>query len=161
MAGANSWSATSAPPQQSDADARVGLLRVAKGVVVFVYAVVLVNLVLLGLGFILQLFGASIDAAFTRWVYRNVERIMEPFRGMFPSQELSDQSVLDVSLLFAMIVYTVVGIALHASIAWLTDKIVMLRRRQGAALQSGRPGEPATPAVGSPVAPPRQGASYR
>jgi hypothetical protein len=38
-------------------------------------------------------------------VYRNVERIMEPFRGMFPTHALNDRSVVDFSLLFAMIVY--------------------------------------------------------
>jgi uncharacterized protein YggT (Ycf19 family) len=111
-----------------DGEAKLWLLRVAKALVVFVYAVVIVNLVLLTLGFFLQLFGASTDAEFTRWVYRNVERIMEPFRGMFPSQAVSDQSVLDVSLLFAMIVYSLVGIAVHALVTWLTGRIVALRR---------------------------------
>jgi uncharacterized protein YggT (Ycf19 family) len=123
------------------------LLRVAKAVVVLVYAFVLIDLVLLTLGFFLRLFGASTDAEFTRWVYRNVERIMEPFRGMFPSQALSDQSVLDVSLLFAMIVYSIVGIALHALVEWLTGKIVSLRARQRIApLQRQRQ----APAVASP-----------
>ena len=56
----------------------------------------LINLVLLTLGFFLRLFGASTDAEFTRWVYRNVDRIMEPFRGIFPSHAVSDVSVLDV-----------------------------------------------------------------
>jgi hypothetical protein len=80
-------------------------------------------------------------------VYRNVERIMEPFRGMFPSQALSDQSVLDVSLLFAMIVYSIVGIALHALVEWLTAKIVALRHRQQiASLQR----QQTAPAVASP-----------
>ena len=106
------------------------LLRAAKAIVVLIYAFVLIDLVLLTMGFFLRLFGASTDAEFTRWVYRNVERIMEPFRGMFRSQALSDQSVLDVSLLFAMIVYSIVGIALHALVEWLTTKIVALRHRQ-------------------------------
>jgi hypothetical protein len=84
-------------------------------------------------------------------VYRNVERIMEPFRGMFPSQVVSDQSVLDVSLLFAMIVYSIVGLAVHALVTWLTDKIVTLRRQQQIALRSVRElGEPAMP----PTVPP-------
>ena len=111
--------------EPTDREPQLWLLRVAKAVVVLVYAFVLINLVLLILGFFLRLFGASTDAEFTRWVYRNVERIMEPFRGMFPSQALSDQSVLDVSLLFAMIVYSIVGIALHALVEWLTGLLVL------------------------------------
>jgi len=110
-------------------ETQLWLLRAAKAVVVLVYAFVLIDLVLLTLGFFLRLFGASTDAEFTRWVYRNVDRIMEPFRGMFPSHAVSDVSVLDVSLLFAMIVYAIIGIALHALVEWLTGKIVTLRHR--------------------------------
>jgi uncharacterized protein YggT (Ycf19 family) len=130
--------APSPPDDTRGEDSKLLLLRAAKAVVVFVYAFVLVNLVLLTLGFLLRLFGASTDAEFTRWVYRSVDRIMEPFRGMFPSHTLSDQSVVDVSLLFAMIVYAIVGIALHALVTWLTDKIVVLRRQQRVAQAPSR-----------------------
>lgn len=126
------------------------LLRAAKVVVVFVYIWVLVDLVILTLGFFLRLFGASTEAVFTRWVYRNVDRIMEPFRGMFPSKVVSDHSVVDVSLLFAMIVYLIVGIAVHALITWVTDKIVGLRRQQLAAERGQRQGGPAMPPAGQP-----------
>ena len=114
------------PP--ADQQAKLGFLRVAKVVVVFVYVVVAVNLVLLTTGFILRLFGASTEAAFTRWIYRNVDRIMEPFRGIFPTHAVSDTSVVDSSLLFAMIVYALLALALHALVTWLTKKIVGLRR---------------------------------
>ncbi len=133
--------------EPTDREPQFWLLRVAKAVVVLVYAFVLIDLVLLTLGFFLRLFGASTDAEFTRWVYRNVDRIMEPFRGMFPSQALSDQSVLDVSLLFAMIVYAIVGIALHALVEWLTGKIVALRHRQQIASMQR---QQTAPAVASP-----------
>jgi uncharacterized protein YggT (Ycf19 family) len=103
---------------------------VAKGVTLFIYAVVIVNLVILSVGFLLRLFGASTDASFTRWVYRNVERIMEPFRGMFPSHPVSDRSVIDFSLLFAMIVYCIAGIALHAAVLWLAGRIAEIQRRE-------------------------------
>lgn len=116
--------------QSTESDTQLWLLRAAKGVVIFVYIWVLVNLVLLTLGFFLRLLGASTDAAFTRWVYRNVDRVMDPFRGMFPDREISDVSVLDASLLFAMIVYIMLGIGVHALVSWLTGKIVALRRRQ-------------------------------
>jgi len=123
---------------------KLWLLRAAKALVVFVYIVVIIDLVLLTLGFFLQLFGASTDAEFTRWVYRNVERIMEPFRGMFPSKAVSDQSVLDVSLLFAMIVYSIVGMTIHALVTWLTDRIVALRRPRQVTPMGVGAGGPAT-----------------
>jgi hypothetical protein len=117
----------SAPPTD---DTRLWILRVAKGVVLFIYAVVIVNLAVLSMGFVLRLLGASTDAAFTRWVYRNVERIMEPFRGIFPSHPVTDRSVIDFSLLFAMIVYCCLGIALHAAVVWLASKIAGIQRRE-------------------------------
>jgi uncharacterized protein YggT (Ycf19 family) len=120
-----------APPTESSGhETQLWLLRAAKAVVVLVYVFVLIDLVLLTLAFFLRLFGASIDAEFTQWVYRSADRVMEPFRGIFPTHALSEQSVLDVSLLFAMIVYAILGIALHGLIVWLTEKIGTLRQRQ-------------------------------
>ncbi|HEX8802992.1 MAG TPA: hypothetical protein VF743_02325, partial [Acidimicrobiales bacterium] len=119
-----------APLEPTGDDAKVWMVRLARGVVLFIYAVVLVNLVLLLLGFVLRLFGASTDAEFTRWVYRNVDRIMEPFRGMFPTHPVSGDSVLDVSLLFAMVVYAILGLALHALVTWLAARVVDMRRRE-------------------------------
>jgi uncharacterized protein YggT (Ycf19 family) len=110
-------------------DTTVWVLRIAKVIVVFVYAVVAVCLVLLTLAFVLQLFGASTDAEFTRWVYRNADRVMEPFRGMFPSPTLSDRSVVDFSVLFAMVVYAMVALALHALISWLGEQAARAARR--------------------------------
>ncbi len=144
-------------------ESQLWLLRGARALVVFVYAFVLIDLVMLTLGFFLRLFGASTEAEFTRWVYRSVDRIMEPFRGIFPSHAVSDVSVLDVSLLFAMIVYSILGIALHALLTWLTGKIVAQRRqdeitarqqqRQAAAMQAAA--QPSAPyAAGPPGSPP-------
>jgi hypothetical protein len=107
----------------------VWILRLARFIVLFVYVVVAACAVILTLGFVLRLFGASTDADFTEWVYRNVDRIMEPFRGMFPEEQLGDRSVVDFSLLFAMIVYGIVAIGLHALVSWLARHIGTLTRR--------------------------------
>ena len=142
------------PTEPTDHTPQLWLLRAAKAVVVLVYVFVLIDLVLLALGFFLRLFGASTDAEFTRWVYRNVERIMEPFRGMFPSRAVSDVSVLDVSLLFAMIVYAIIGIALHALVEWLTGKIVARRRSAWITEQQRR--QAVDPYAGDPYAAPSE-----
>jgi uncharacterized protein YggT (Ycf19 family) len=106
----------------------VWIVRLARVIVLFIYVVVAACAAILGLGFVLRLFGASTDADFTEWVYRNVDRIMEPFRGMFPTEPLGDRSVLDFSLLFAMIVYGIVAVGLHALVSWLARYIVTLTR---------------------------------
>ncbi len=111
----------------------VGLARAARVITYLVYAFVIVALVILVFGFFLLLFGASPDAAFTEWVYRSLDRVMAPFRGIFETVPLNGESVLDTSVLFAMIVYSIAGLALRALIDWLTAKITELRARAWAA----------------------------
>src|SRR5262245_5515605 len=110
-------------------DARLTVGTIARVLLWIVYVWVVLNLVLLFLAFVLLLFGANPQADFTQWVYRSVTRSMAPFRGIFEPIVLSDQSVLDTSLLFAMIIYGVVALLLRAGIDWVSDFIVKRRRR--------------------------------
>ena len=88
-----------------------------------VYAFVVAALVLLLLGFVLLLFGANPDAPFAEWVYRGLERVMAPFRGLFEPVPLDGRSVLDLSIVFPIIVYGLVALLLHALIEWLTVRV--------------------------------------
>lgn len=110
---------------------RTGLtiVRVARGVTYLVYAFTVVALVILLLGFFLLLFGANPDAPFAEWIYRSLDRVMAPFRGIFKSVELTGNSVLDTSVIFAMIVYSIVALFLNALIDWLTQRLLALRMR--------------------------------
>ena len=116
-------------------DAPITIVRIARVLTYLVYAFVLISLVILVLGFFLLLFGANPDAPFAEWAYRSLDRVMAPFRGIFESVQLNGESVLDTSVLFAMIVYGIVGIALSALIHWLTDKLVVLQRKRALAPQ--------------------------
>jgi uncharacterized protein YggT (Ycf19 family) len=97
--------------------------NVARVLLWFVYVWLMVNLVLLVLAFTLRLLGANPTASFVDWVYRSVERTMAPFRGMFEPLALNDQSVLDTSLLFAAIIYSLAALLLRAAIHWVTERI--------------------------------------
>lgn len=108
-------------------DVKITVGTIAKILLWIVYVWVVLNLVLLFLAFWLQLLGANPQAGFTEWVYRSVSRTMAPFRGIFEPIALSDQSVLNTSLLFAMIIYVVVALLLHAGIDWLTDFVTKRR----------------------------------
>ncbi|MDH3756176.1 MAG: YggT family protein [Acidimicrobiia bacterium] len=98
------------------------LLRGAKALVIVVYVVVIITFAMLTLGFFLHLAGASPEATFVDWVYRNTERAMEPFRGMFPVRDIDDRSVFDASLLFAAALYGFIAIGLHAVVEYLSAK---------------------------------------
>jgi uncharacterized protein YggT (Ycf19 family) len=121
-------------------DASITLVRIARILTYLVYAFVLITLVILVLGFFLLLFGANPDAPFAEWAYRSLDRVMAPFRGIFESVQLNGESVLDTSVLFAMIVYGIVGIALSALIHWLTDKLLVLQRKRALA-EAAKPEE--------------------
>ena len=123
-------------------DASITIVRIARVLTYLVYAFVLISLVILVLGFFLLLFGANPDVPFAEWVYRSLDRVMAPFRGLFESVDLSGNSVFDTSVLFAMIVYGIVGIALSALIHWLTDKLLLLRRQRALAEAAEAASEP-------------------
>ncbi len=117
-------------------DASLSIVRVARALSYLVYAFVLVALAILVVGFFLLLFGANPDAPFAEWVYRSLDRVMAPFRGLFEPVNLNGDSVLDTSVLFAMVIYGIVGMLLSALIAWLSERMMILRRRHAVAAAS-------------------------
>lgn len=133
---------------EANGEARSGWLtvgRLARVLLWFVYAWLIVNLVLLVLAFTLRLFGANPEASFVDWVYRSVARTMAPFRGMFEPIALSDQSVLDTSLLFAAIIYSLAALFLRSAIDWITERVTP-RQTPGPPRQM--PGPPPAPRRG-------------
>jgi uncharacterized protein YggT (Ycf19 family) len=104
-------------------------VTIARGIAYLAYAWVVVSLVILAFGFFLLLFGANPDAAFTEWVYRHLADTMEPFRGIFPQATTPTGMTLDVSVLFAMFVYSLIGLAVRSLIDWLTYRRDRLERR--------------------------------
>ena len=122
-------------PEQEASEVRKTLRVVvlaARGVSYLVYAYVLVVEIILGLGFFLLLFGANRSAGFTEWVYRSLDRAMEPFRGIFTPIELGTtagndvSSVFETSVVFAMVIYGLVAIAVRALVSWLTYRLKRL-----------------------------------
>ena len=99
------------------------ILVIGKTVVLFLYLVFGAYVVILGIAFFLRLFGANPTADFAEWIYRASARIMEPFRGIFPTTELSDTSVFDASLLFAIVMYSIAVIILHGIVDWFAHRI--------------------------------------
>ena len=152
-------------------DTRRTITNLARAITYLLYFFLVAVEIVLALGFVLLLFGASPTAPFVEWVYRNLERAMAPFRGMFAPIDLGTtgtdvQAVFDTSVLFAMVIYGIVAMLLHTLIAWLTVRLNRLdherrvRRdeaRYGQATQlsatdlaSAPPGAPQAGGVGPP-----------
>jgi uncharacterized protein YggT (Ycf19 family) len=103
------------------------IYRISRILVVFVYGFAVVCICLLATAFFLRLFNASTSAPFVRWVYRATSHIMQPFRGIFPAIEGETGSVFDASLLFAMFMYGLLAIGMHALIDWIDRKVAAAR----------------------------------
>lgn len=134
-----------------------------RALVWLVYAYLLITEVVLTLGFVLLLFGANPDASFVAWVYRSLDRAMEPFRGMFTPIDLGLSgshdvgAVLDTSVLFAMLVYAFGAWVVHAALEWLGRLIT--RDERAAATQVYAPA-PLPPGAGGPGGAAGAGPSY-
>src|SRR3954453_4903153 len=112
-----------------DGKAGLGIVRAARILTYFVYGFTIIALTILVVGFFLLLFGANPDAPFAEWVYRSLARVMAPFRGIFEPVQLNGDSVLDPSVIFAMIVYGIVALFLQTLIDWLTQRYLVMRSR--------------------------------
>src|SRR4051795_13027051 len=95
---------------------------IGRGIVWLVYAFVIFAIILATLAFFLELLGASPTSDFAAWVYRGAARVTAPFRGIFPTHALTDDSYLDVSLLFAIIMYGIFALLMSELISWLDRK---------------------------------------
>ena len=61
--------------------------RVSRVLVLFIYGFAIVCTVMLAMAFFLELFNANEATPFVRWVFRATDRIVQPFRGIFPTVE--------------------------------------------------------------------------
>jgi hypothetical protein len=83
---------------------------------------VLVELFLV-LRFVLRLFGANAANGFVNWVYEMSSVLLDPFRGIFPTPVFESTYVLELSTIFAMIIYAVVVMLLVYVIEFFTRPI--------------------------------------
>ena len=107
---------------------RRAALWVSRAVSFVVYVYVLIVEIILLLGFLLLLLGANPSSSFVEWVYRSLDRAMRPFRGIFEPIELGVNqadvpSVLETSVLFAMVVYAILALVIHALLTWLNHRL--------------------------------------
>ena len=77
-----------------------------------IYIVFALAEIILGLRFILKLFGANASNGFVLWVYQTSGSILDPFRGIFPVEVYKSTFVIEFSTLFAMILYAIIAAVL-------------------------------------------------
>src|SRR5882762_2753346 len=102
-----------------DTASKIKGLRFAKVIVWLVYAYFIAATIILLLAFFLLLFDANTTASFTQWVYRSANRVLEPFRGIFPTVTSENGSVIDFAVVFAIIMYGILALLVQALVSWL------------------------------------------
>jgi len=148
--------------------------RISRTLILFVYGFAIVCIVILAIAFFLQLFNANQTAPFVDWTYRAARRIMQPFRGIFPSVEGEQGSVFDVSMLFAMFMYGLLALGANGLIAWIDRKIAAARYESmfqpaatpaassgGVRIPIAAPAASSTVPAATPPGPPPSGYGYQ
>lgn len=90
----------------SGSDTLYGVERV---VLRFLDAVVSIVEFLLGLRLVLHFLGAGGSNAFMSWLNRVTDQLVSPFAGIFPTWVLAGGYAIELSTIFAMFAYAIIG----------------------------------------------------
>lgn len=107
-----------------------GYLRVSRVITWLMYFWVVFGIAVLTLRVFLLLFSANMTAGFSRFIMDTSTDYLEPFRGIFVGRSVGDTGYLDVSALFAIIIYLFLAWAFHALIDFVQYKIDQQRELQ-------------------------------
>lgn len=100
-----------------------GYLTFGKILTYAMYALVIFAEIVLVFRVFLLAFSANPDSGFTRFIYNTSADFLEPFRGIFPPRPVGETGYLDVSALFAIIVYALIAWGFSALIGYINGKI--------------------------------------
>ena len=72
---------------------------------------------------ILQLFGASPASPFVSWLYDLTNTLASPFAGAFPVWPLGGNSVVDLTIILAMVCYAILGWLIALLFSFIFDSM--------------------------------------
>lgn len=104
-------------------------LNVLRASAWLLYAWVVVGVAALLLRVFLLLFSANRTADFAALVFRISDAYLQPFRDIFPPQPVGDTGYLNVSAIFAIIVYGLLAGAVSAGVAALSRSVARAEQR--------------------------------
>lgn len=113
-------------------------LKVSKVISYLVYAWVLFGIIMLVFRVFLLLFSANTAAGFTQFVMKTSADYLGPFRGIFPPHNVGETGYLDVSALFAIVVYLFVAWGISALVSYIQHKIDLSKATQQKAIDEAR-----------------------
>lgn len=120
---------------QSDEIVVPGYLKVSKVISWLFYFWVMIGIVFMTMRVFLLATSANMNAGFSNFVWQVSQDYMQPFRGIFPTKSLGETGYLDVSAIFAIIVYLFLAWGFKALIDYVQGKIDMNKAEQQAAIR--------------------------
>lgn len=107
-----------------------GYLKVSKVIAWVMYAWVVFGIIVLALRVFLLAFSANRAAGFVDFIYNTSSDYLQPFRGIFPAKNVGETGYLDISALFAIIIYALIGWGFAALISYIQHKIDSFERQR-------------------------------
>lgn len=104
------------------------ILSIGKVLTYAMYALVIFAEIVLMFRVFLLAFSANPSSGFVDFIYRTSADFLEPFRGIFPPAAVGETGYLDVSALFAIIVYGLVAWGFSALIGYINSKVAQYNR---------------------------------
>lgn len=111
-------------------------LKLSKVLVWIMYFWVLIGIISLVLRTLLLAFSANPTAGFSQFIAKVSNDYMQPFRGIFPPHSIGETGYLDVSAIFAIVVYIFVAWGVSSLIGYVQNKIDITTARQEKELAS-------------------------
>lgn len=113
-----------ATKKQQSSDTTLVFIKGSRVLTYIVYGYALIASAFLSLGFFLLLFSANQTTPFVKFVYDTASLFLAPFRGIFPLKPVSETGYFSPSALFAIIMYLLLALGMHALINYITMKMV-------------------------------------
>jgi uncharacterized protein YggT (Ycf19 family) len=98
-------------------------LNIGKVLTYAMYGLVIFAEIMLAFRVFLLAFSANASSPFVEFIYRTSADFLQPFRGIFPPRAVGETGYLDVSALFAIIVYALIAWGFSALIGYINHKI--------------------------------------
>ena len=99
------------------------ILTLSRIVVYILYAWTIFGAIVLGLRVFLLAFSANTETRFVTFIYETSDSYMAPFRAIFPGREVGSTGYLDISAVFAIVIYILFALSFSSLIRYVQFKI--------------------------------------
>ena len=113
-------------------------LKISKLISFVLYLWIMLGVVMLALRTFLLLTSANPSSGFVDFVYRISADYLHPFRAIFPAKEVGETGYLDVSALFAIVVYLIIAWIVSSLLKLVQSKMDDVRSQEAARAERNR-----------------------